>query len=82
MVQRLVDRVFVMLAALLLGAMAVGALTVVPRAARGTRRATGNGSARVGPGRLRHLAARRQVAAGAARAGPALCRVPSRARRR
>ena len=64
-------RVFAVLAMLLLGALATGALTVVATALhRQTRSAAGGRGARVGAGRLRGAAVWCQVAAGAARAGP------------
>ena len=64
-------RVFVVLATLMLGALAVGALTVVATALPGLAgSATRRRGARVGAGHLRRAAARRQAAAGAARAGP------------
>ena len=63
-------RVFAMLATLMAGALAVGALTVVATALPGQPGATRGGGARVGPGYLRGAAAGVQGAAGAARAGP------------
>ena len=64
-------RVFAVLAMLMAGALAAGSLTVVATALPGqpgVQRAAA--VARVGAGRLRGAAARRQVAAGPARAGP------------
>ena len=64
-------RVFLMLATLLLGALAVGALTVVVTALPGVPEAErAAGGARVGRDHLRRFAVRRPAAARAPRAGP------------